>query len=248
MKKFCLAFFGILLYISGSSQVISNLVLVGDKGVTEDIREAKYFIVVKDYPNSIFERLEYKFGGPLQKLKTYKDSLLQMPDGRYIEYAANGTMYLKGMYTSGLKDKDWSYYNDTGKVLLVQKYQEGKLIGAENPDTVPSKPRSDNVDGGEIDAAFGGGDRAWSQYIMKNLNADVTEKSHKGGKVIVNFSIDTTGKMDNIFLGKSAEFVLDEEALRVVSRSPDAWKPAVQDGKHVRAYRRQPITFFYEEN
>jgi protein TonB len=38
------------------------------------------------------------------------------------------------------------------------------------------------------------------------------------------------------------EFVLDDEAMRVIEQSP-LWQPAFQDGKNVNAYRVQPFTF-----
>ena len=68
-------------------------------------------------------------------------------------------------------------------------------------------------------------------------------RSVKGGTVRVLFIINTDGQVSNTKLKKSVEFVLDEEALRVFRNSPP-WIPAFQNGKTVRAYRLQPITFF----
>ena len=52
--------------------------------------------------------------------------------------------------------------------------------------------------------------------------------------------------LQSIFI-KSVEFVLDEEAIRVIEKSP-LWQPAIQHGKQVNAYRIQPIGFVKEEN
>ena len=51
--KFFIVFFYTLLAVEASAQKIINLVFVGDKGVTENIKEAKFFIVVKDFGNKL---------------------------------------------------------------------------------------------------------------------------------------------------------------------------------------------------
>ncbi|MEQ1678624.1 MAG: energy transducer TonB, partial [Chitinophagaceae bacterium] len=35
---------------------------------------------------------------------------------------------------------------------------------------------------------------------------------------------------------------MEEEAMRVIKKGPK-WTPAVQNGRQVKAYRKQPITF-----
>lgn len=66
--------------------------------------------------------------------------------------------------------------------------------------------------------------------------------SVKGGNVIVMFVVNTSGKCVGVHLEKSVEFVLDEEAIRVIEHSP-LWQPAIQNARKVNAYRRQPVTF-----
>ena len=62
---------------------------------------------------------------------------------------------------------------------------------------------------------------------------------------MLRFIVDTHGSTTNIYLQKSVEFVLDEEAIKVIQKSP-VWIPALQNGKTVNAYRRQPFTFIKE--
>lgn len=247
MKKIKLLVIAILIFSACLAQQVTNIVLVDANGtITEDLKQTASFIVVKAFPQGVYQRLDYKMHAPIQKLRTFSDSLLQVLDGDFFEYAPNGSLYIKGFYTNNQKDQTWYYYNDTGKVVVKYKYSNGNFLEAINPDTVKNEQHRDALAPNEKDAAFKGGDKAWSNYIVTNLNAMVAEKSFAGGKVMVNFSIDTTGKPDNFFLSKSTEFILDEEALRVVMASPN-WQPASQNGKHVRAYRRQPITFIREE-
>lgn len=232
---FCLATF------PAFSQEIVNLVLVGKNGITENIKEAHSFIVVKKYPEC-FQRLDYKLKGPLQKLRSYSDSTLKVLQGPFYEYAPAGTITKSGYYINNLKEKDWYYYNDTGKVILEEEYERGVLVKTIDPDTVKHEPLSDKLADGEQEALFKKSDREWIKYLSQNLNEEAGNQSVRGGRVVVLFVVNTSGKCVEVHLAKSVEFVLDEEAIRVIENSPP-WEPAFQKGKKVNAYRKQPISF-----
>ena len=53
------------------------------------------------------------------------------------------------------------------------------------------------------------------------------------GRVLVDFIIDERGKVTNVSVRKGVHSVLDEEAVRVISASPD-WKPGRLKGKKVK--------------
>jgi TonB family protein len=88
-------------------------------------------------------------------------------------------------------------------------------------------------------------DRAVAQIYSTHMRADVALNSVNGGHVRVMFKINTEGKTTEIYLKKSVEFVLDEEALRVIRESP-LWIPAFQNGQPLNVYRIQPVTFIKE--
>jgi periplasmic protein TonB len=224
------------------SQKIVNLVLVGDDGVTENIKKAHSFIVIKKYPEG-FKRLDYKRGAPLQRLRSFTDSTLTVLQGNYMEYWQNGYASISGYYLNNVKEKDWYYYNEEGKETLKEKYENGILISSLKLDTVKKETgKKDSLKPGEVEAIFKKGDAGWIKYLSKNLNSDVASQSVKGGTVVVRFVVNKNGECVNAHLDKSVEFVLDEEAIRVIEKSP-LWHPANQDGRLVNAYRRQPITF-----
>jgi periplasmic protein TonB len=224
------------------SQEIVNIVLVGDNGITENIKEAHSFVAIKKYPG-YFQRLDYKLGKPLQKLRSYSDSTLTVLQGAYYEYDTNGALTISGEYDKNLKIDEWYYYNDTGKVVLEEHYKNGVLIKKVNPDTVKDNSgNDDDFKKGDIEATFKKGDKDWVKYLSKSIDGEVGAKSVNGGNVIVNFVVDKEGKVTDVHLSRSVEFILDEEALRVIDNSP-LWYPAIQRGKAVNAYRRQPITF-----
>lgn len=245
MKK--IPFFFLVLIISlanikAGAQAIVNVVLVGDKGVTEDVKEATSFIVIKQYPGNIFERLDYKMSAPLIKLRTYNDSLLTQLQGAYIEYYTNGFIHVKGQYENNMKAGEWYYYSTDDKHQLTETYDNGALIKKEIPDTT-KKVKDSLLYGDEREANFkGNNNKAWVTYLQKNLKSDVAQQSLAGGKVRVLFVINKEGVAENIYMKKSVEFVLDEEAIRVIRASPK-WVPAFQNGKTVNAYRIQPLTF-----
>ncbi len=66
------------------------------------------------------------------------------------------------------------------------------------------------------------------------------------GRVIVNFVVDTDGKVVEAEIGRSAGMMLDEEALRVVNASPK-WKPGKIRGRKVRASISIPVEFKLEK-
>ena len=227
------------------SQDIVNLVLVGKNGITENVKEATSFILVKKYPDR-FQRLDYIMHGPLVKLKTYSDPDLKILEGGYYEYDANGAVQRSGYYSNNLKAKSWYTYNDTGKVVLEEKYELGILVKAINPDTVKKEEVTPNtIQKVEKEASFQNGDKDWIKYLRTNLKADVALNSVKGGTVRVIFVVSKTGKCTDVYLKKSVEFVLDEEAIRVIENSP-LWNPAIQNDRIVNAYRVQPLTFIKE--
>lgn len=234
--------------LQGFTQDIVNLVFVGKDGITEDINKAHSFIVIKKYPDR-FQRLDYKMGAPLIRLRNYSDSLLKILHGPFYEYAPDGSISRSGYYANNVKEKTWAYFNDTGKVILQEKYEKGILKETINPDTLPKNPVADNkkYDKVEKEAQFNEGEDDWIRYLSGALDEDVAIKSVKGGKVKVFFVVNTVGACVDIHLSKSVEFVLDEEAIRVIEKSP-LWQPAIQNGKKVNAYRIQPIGFVKEED
>lgn len=241
MKNLSFLCFCFLLINSVNAQEIVNLVLVGDNGITKDIKEAHSFIVVKKYPDS-YQRLDYKIGAPLERLRSYSDSTLKVLQGNYYEYTADGRIAKSGFYQNNLKEDDWYHYNDTGKVILEEKYVNGVLIKTINPDTIKKEERVDAIQAVDKEATFGKGDRDWIKYLSKNLNADLGSNSVNGGEVRVMFVVNKEGKCVDVHLKKSVEFILDEEVIRIIEKSPK-WQPAIQNGRIISAYRVQPITF-----
>ena len=100
----------------------------------------------------------------------------------------------------------------------------------------------------EVDAGFPGGDAAWANFLQKNLNADVpVENGASEGKytVIVKFVVSKDGSLSDITCESDPGHGMCAEAIRVIKKTRN-WTPAIQNGRNVNAYRRQPITFLVE--
>lgn len=221
------------------AQTVTNIVMVGPDGVTEDVRAATSFIVVKQYPDLHFERLDYKKGGPLVKCRSYKDQDLKILHGRYLEYWPNGALHLYGHYVENAKDDYWRTYDDTGKVIKSVRYSNDSIVEIIDLDKKDSAVSYAD----EREAVFEGGDRAWAKYLLKKLERDnPADKSFHGGQVCINFIVDVDGSIVDPFVSKSVEYILDETSLKIIRSSPK-WIPAFQNGRTVKAYRRQPLTF-----
>lgn len=72
-------------------------------------------------------------------------------NGSFKSSFANGNPELEAFYTAGLRDKDWSYYDASGKLLYVLKFDRGKLLNPEVQDSVENarskefQPEKNNI-------------------------------------------------------------------------------------------------------
>jgi len=238
--KFFISVFSFVLTTLCYSQSIVTKTLVGEKGITENVKEATSFIVIKKYPSS-FEKLEYKPFAPLQRFSTYTDSTLSILQGNYGEYNDKGALLTIGYYISNKKQGDWRYYNDSGKMILIKRYNNDSLIKTPLPDTV-KKSNKNKIKRDEKVAFFKDGESGWRKYLLENLNIDLASKSKNGGLVKAVFKIGKDGHCIDVYLQKSVEFILDEELKRVIQKSTN-WQPASRDGNYVGELRLQSITF-----
>lgn len=93
----------------------------------------------------------------------------------------------------------------------------------------------------EIEAEFPGGVAKWRQYLERNLRA--SEEAPEGTyTVAVLFIVDREGNISDVSALTNHGYRMEEEAIRVIKRGPK-WNPAVQNGRQVKAYRKQLITF-----
>ena len=100
----------------------------------------------------------------------------------------------------------------------------------------------------EIEASFPGGDSKWRQYLERNANGQVaTDNGAPEGTytTVVQFVVDKEGNISDVRALTNHGYGMEEEAIRVIKKGPK-WNAAIQNGRQVKAYRKQPITFRVE--
>jgi protein TonB len=114
---------------------------------------------------------------------------------------------------------------------------------------IAAPPKDDDNDGKpfmkvEVESTFPGGPAAWLRFLNKNLRyPDDALNNEIQGAVMVQFIVDKDGNVSDVeAVGGPDKGGLREEAIRVIKKS-GKWTPALQNGKYVKSYKRQPVTF-----
>jgi protein TonB len=216
------------------------------KGTTQE--HAKYFIRVAKQNDSCWRFDTYNITGPLISTEHYKDEQGKIMHGQSVYFNKKGTPDSILHFVNNLADGPWYYFNDTGKVFLQKDFVKGHLtatidrIKKDSVNEIEYKKR-DTSKMVEEESSFQGGLRAWAKYLTDNMvYPDRAQKIERQGSVILQFIVDTDGMVVEPEIIQSVEFSLDEEAMRMIKGSPK-WKPAFQNGKKVKSYKKQPITF-----
>ena len=259
MKKIFLLLFSLSFVVSVFSQ---NKTKAGEafymldedfKGTAQE--KAVYFIHTVKIHDSCWQFDTYNIFGPIISSEQYKDEKGTEASGMFCYYNKKGKMDSSGNYLNGFQNGSWYFINDTGRYYLQKDYSAGKLINIKDIIGIDSiKKRMENTtrksatEEVEVEADFVGGQSRWIYYLGKNMTyPERALKADKQGTVVVQFIIDPDGNVALPEILQSVEYSLDQEAMRLIKNSP-TWKPSVQNGKNVKAYKIQPVTFRFESN
>ena len=93
-------------------------------------------------------------------------------------------------------------------------------------------------------AIFKGSEIKWRNFLENNLefprhiklvNTDIIT-------VVLNATIDEEGNVGDVYVEIPFHPEFDDEALRVMKKSPK-WTPAIKNNRKIKSYIRQPISF-----
>jgi TonB family protein len=85
------------------------------------------------------------------------------------------------------------------------------------------------------------------KYLSENIQyPDNARENNIEGRVIIRFVVNEDGHISDCAIVKSVSGDCDTEALRVIKNMPP-WKPGRQNGKEVKVYYNQPISFKLED-
>ncbi|MBC7826496.1 MAG: energy transducer TonB [Chitinophagaceae bacterium] len=207
------------------------------------VENARFFTRVRFVNDTCWQHYNYKIGGPMLTLEEYKDREAKRPNGRFSYMRPDGTLDSIGHVIEGKLDGTWYFFSDTSSVIMKKEYAMGGLISIWRASDAKGEQNNASKNDDENESIFPGTAGSWGRYLSKNLKYPEAAVSKEiQGTVIVNFIIDKEGKIEDEFLVKSVEFTLDDEAIRLIKQSPK-WVPAVQKGRKVKSYKKQPIQF-----
>jgi len=94
----------------------------------------------------------------------------------------------------------------------------------------------------EIESEFPGGQKAWVNFLGSNLvYPSKAVKKKIEGTLVIQFIVDSTGAVTYVEAVAGPE-ELREAGEKLIKKSP-RWKPAMQSGKAVNSYKKQPIVY-----
>lgn len=96
----------------------------------------------------------------------------------------------------------------------------------------------------DVKPKFQGGDESnFTKWVTSQVvYPEQTKKEGVQGRVIVQFLLTEKGKVENVKIVKGVHDLLDKEAYRIVSQSPE-WEPALHQGKPVSVRYTFPVVF-----
>ncbi|MEJ5963043.1 TonB family protein [Pedobacter immunditicola] len=202
------------------------------------------------YPNGhIFYQFVHHYNPSSKEtliyVKSVKDStgkdLVVEGNGKAIFYDEQFDVITgRGNIKNGAYDGIWTGYLPDEKLSYKDTYVEGQLISGESKDEQNKIYLYTNI---KILPEFKGGMNAFYEFLNKNLTYPRSMlEMGISGKVVLQFTVKTDGKLSDIKVVNNAEQNFAIEALRTLKLSPD-WTPAQVRGKLVDMLFNLPIVF-----
>ena len=135
-------------------------------------------------------------------------------------------------------------------------YINGKKATSEEIAALPANPRGSIASDGTVwittedepaekpqnsaPSFNGGSSMEFQKWVLDNIR--YPEGVSAEGRVSVSFTISETGKVTDVKVLRGADQMLNDEAVRVISSSPN-WTPALKDGKPIAIQMLIPVEF-----
>lgn len=172
------------------------------------------------------------------------DSAVYTSDGKavYVSWFDDGTPSGAGRFDNGKREGVWQYFHKNGNNAAIEKYRQDELLTSSYYDEEGKALTA--ASNKNKDAEFKGGEKKWRNYLegglqfphdVKLVNTDVIT-------VVVNATVDEEGKISDVYVSVPFDPKFDDEAVRVMKRSPK-WLPAISNNRRVKSYIRQPVSF-----
>lgn len=212
--------------------------------------------------DSLWAYTDYNRNGKLVQTGFYTDTNFITPVGHTAFYLNENKLY-EGNYLQAKPAGFWYFFDASGNItdslfyafkdttkkslLLKDALATEKFNALKNEHF--KKDTSAPALKSEIPPGFPGGKEAWKKYLIKNLRVPelvLATSPYSQGTVYVQFVVCNDGEVCSVQALNSVHPLADLIAVKAIRKGP-RWEPAVQNGRNVKAYQRQPITFIIEE-
>lgn len=202
--------------------------------------------MIKDSANfTLGHQLGIGLGWDAEGYQVDSSSYDGVGNGVEVRWFSNGPVMSAGrIIDDTIKNGRWNYYHPNGQLNATEHWVSGNRINCSCYDA-NGKQLDSLICIKEEEAYFPQRDGGWRKFLEKNLNANVpvNNRAPVGSyMVIVQFIVDKDGSIQDIKPLTNFGYGMETEVVRIMKKSP-AWVPAMQFGRNVKAYRRQPVTF-----
>jgi antitoxin component YwqK of YwqJK toxin-antitoxin module len=179
------------------------------------------------YNRMIEDSIMYEKGNILYRVSWHNNGFIADSSG----YDKNGYLVQVAWFDNGVpaeagrmlqekKEGKWQYFNNAGGLVAVEEFKAGKRLSRiyYNDEGLQLKETASR----DRDAEFKGGIKKWQAYLSSNLkwpeNVELVNTSIV--TVVIAATIDEEGNIKDVYVDVPFDPLFDEEAMRVVQRSP----------------------------
>lgn len=177
------------------------------------------------------------------KLVNYYDSagVQLVKDGNgYLKETPNKRITEEGNYADGVRHGIWKGTVVEEEANFEEKYDKGTFVSGRS---VKPDGKVTEYTIKEVLPKFPGGEKAFGKFLTENIKYPAEARSWgMAGKVVLTYDVGKDGSITDIQVLSSPHYALEEEAVRVLKRSPK-WEPGIQNGIPVKVRYTLPINF-----
>ncbi len=257
MKKIVVSFLLLLTASSSKAQEVTEYILNRYFEVTTNTKEFYFVRLVQPYKN-VLAYTDYDSKKRVVQTGFFTDSTFNKAIGPHKFYWEGKKLY-EGNYVNGKPSGYWYFFDkkenltdslhymvtETIKTItdVTDKKEENKTIALKNEHL--KKDTSITFSNVEVEASFPSGAEGWKKHLIKNIyfpELVTNTKRQQKATVVIQFIVCKDGEVCSVEAMNSFHPLLDLSAVNAIRRG-NRWNPAYQNGKNLKAYRRQPITF-----
>lgn len=164
-----------------------------------------------------------------------------------VEWFDNGNVAAAGRLFNGKKTGKWLFFHSNGNKAAEEIY-DGNGNLSESIYYTEAGVKADAPVFEKRDPAFTGGNEKWRSYLEKKLMFPPNYKLVNTNivTVVITALINEDGEVVDAFVEVPFKKPFDDEALRVIKKSP-RWIPGVNHNRRVATYIRQPVSFTQQQ-